>query len=124
MTSHGISPDGNDDLLSGYRYSTLGDAPTCAALQRERPELPSRCHDVAAPDRVPPGLGVLPNRPGADTGPSIADTPRSITQERTMTKHQRGNKEAKKPKKQAVAVTPPAVAVVSPVPAPARRPGK
>lgn len=41
-----------------------------------------------------------------------------------MTKHQRGNKEAKKPKKAAVVVTPPAVTPVLPRPVPTRQPGK
>jgi hypothetical protein len=41
-----------------------------------------------------------------------------------MTKHQRGNREAKKPRKAVVAVTPPAVTPVLPRPAPTRQPGK
>lgn len=48
MKEHDIAFDGRHFYFSGYRYSKLGDALNYARLVRERPELPSRGHAVAA----------------------------------------------------------------------------
>lgn len=48
MSEFGISCDDTHYFFSGYRYERLADALNYARLVRERPELPSRGHAVAA----------------------------------------------------------------------------